>query len=63
MLLLEKFLLKFLPVPEPFCCKDNLLWVWEFFIYLFVGSFDDPEQGGKIFRFGISMQSGAGILL
>ena len=33
-----------------------------FKIYLFVGSFDDPEQGGELFCFRILMQSGAGIL-
>ena len=45
-LLLETFLLKFLPAPEPFRRKDALGWVWGFFIYLSVGSFNDPEQGG-----------------
>ena len=45
-LLLETFLVKFLPAPEPFRLKDALGWVWGFFIYLFLGSFDDPEQGG-----------------
>ena len=48
-LLLETFLVKFLPAPEPFWCKDSLGWVWGFFIHLFVGSFDDPEQGGGLF--------------
>ena len=62
-LLLETFLVNFLPAPEPFRLKDALRWVWGFFIYLFVGSFDDPEQGGELFSFGISMQSRAGILL
>ena len=34
-LLLETFLLKFLPAPEPFWCKDTLGWVWGFiYIYL-----------------------------
>ena len=48
-LLLEGFLVNFLPAPKPFRRKDALGWVWEFFIYLFVGSFDDPEQGGGLF--------------
>ena len=48
-LLLETFLVKFLPAPEPFRLKDALGWVWGFFIYLFLGSFDNPEQGGGIF--------------
>ena len=39
-LLLETLLVKFLPVPEPFRRK--------IFIYLFVGSFDDPERGGEL---------------
>ena len=47
--LLENFLLKFLPAPKPFRRKDALGWVWGFLIYLFVGSFDDPEQGGELF--------------
>ena len=47
--LLETFLVKFLPLPEPFRRKYSLGWVWGFFIYLFVGSFDDPERGGGIF--------------
>ena len=34
-LLLETFLLKFLPAPEPFRRKDALGWVWGFlYIYL-----------------------------
>ena len=49
MLLLENFLVNFLPTPEPFRRKDALGWVWRFFIYLFVGSFNDPEQGGELF--------------
>ena len=48
-LLLEKYLLKFLPAPETFWRKDDLGWVWVFFIYLFEGSFNDPEQEGGIF--------------
>ena len=48
-LLLETFLLKFLPAPELFRRKDALGWVWVFFIYLSVGSFNDPEQGGGLF--------------
>ena len=47
-LLLESLLVKFLPAPEPFWSKDYLGWVWRFFIYLFVVSFDDPEQGGGV---------------
>ena len=43
-LLLETLLVKFLPVPEPFWRKYALGWVWGLFIYLFVGSFDDPER-------------------
>ena len=62
-LLLENFLVKFLPAPEPFRRKYALGWVWGFFIYLSVGSFDDPEHGGELFCFGISMQLRAGILL
>ena len=49
MLLLETFLAMFLPAPETFRRKDALGWVWGFLIYLFVGYFDDPEQGGGIF--------------
>ena len=48
-LLFETFLLKFLPATEPFRRKDALGWVWGFFIYLSVGSFNDPEQGGGLF--------------
>ena len=48
-LLLETFLLKLLPAPEPFRRKDALGWVWGFLIYLSVGSFNDPEQGGGLF--------------
>ena len=48
MLLLETLLVKFLPAPEPFWSKDALGWVWEFFIYLFIGSFNDPERGGEL---------------
>ena len=34
-LLLETFLLKFVPAPEPFRRKDALGWVWGFlYIYL-----------------------------
>ena len=47
-LLLENSLVNFLP----FLRKDALGWVWEFFIYLFVGSFDNPEQGGELFVSG-----------
>ena len=47
--LLETLLVKFLPAPEPFRSEDALGWVWGFFIYLFVGSFKDPEQGGELF--------------
>ena len=47
-LLLEIFLVKFLPTHKPFPRKDALGWVWGFFIYLFVGSFDDPEQVGEL---------------
>ena len=46
---METFLVKFLPAPEPFRRKDALGWVWGFLIYLFVGSFDDPEQVGELF--------------
>ena len=49
MLLLETLLVKFIPAPEPFWRKYALGWVWGFYIYLFVGSFDDTEQGGGIF--------------
>ena len=62
-LLLEKFLVKLLPAPEPFQRKYALAWVWGFSIYLFVGSFDNFEQGRELFRFGISTQSISGILL
>ena len=48
MLLLETLLVNFLPAPEPFWRKDALGWVWGLYIYLFVGSFDDPEQGGEL---------------
>ena len=48
-LLLEKFLLKFLPAPKPFRRKYALGWVWGFLIYLFVGSFNDPEHEGGVF--------------
>ena len=48
MLLLETLLVKFLPAPEPFRRKDALGWVWEFYIYLFVGSFDNPEGEGEL---------------
>ena len=48
-LLLETFLVQFLPAPKPFRRKDALGWVWGFLIYLFVGSFDNPEQGGELF--------------
>ena len=47
-LLLETLLVKFLPAPEPFRRKDALGWVWGFFIYLFVGSSNDPERGGEL---------------
>ena len=48
-LLLETLIVKFLPAPEPFRCKDYFGWVWGFFIYLFVRSFDNPERGGELF--------------
>ena len=35
-LLLETFLVKFLPAPEPFWRKDALGWVWGFFIYIYL---------------------------
>ena len=47
-LLLETLLVNFLPAPESFRRKDSLGWVWGFFIYLFEGSFDDPERGGEL---------------
>ena len=49
MLLLETLLVNPPPLPKPFWHKYALGWVWGFYIYLFVGSFDDPEQGGEIF--------------
>ena len=61
-LLLETFLVKFLPAPKPFQCKDALGWDWRFlYIYL-----QDPStilNGEGIFRFGNLMQSRVGILL
>ena len=50
-LLLENFLVNLFPAPEPSRRKDALGWVWVLYIYLFVGSFDDPEQGGELFVF------------
>ena len=47
-LLLETFLVKFLYTLEPFRRKDALGWVWGLVIYLFVGSFDNPERGGEL---------------
>ena len=41
-LILETYIVKFLPVPKPFKRKDALRWVWGFLIDLFVGYFDDP---------------------
>ena len=48
-LLLETFLVNFLSAPEPFRRKNALGWVWGFFIYIFAGSFNDPEQRGELF--------------
>ena len=48
-LLLETLLVNFLPAPEPFRRKDALGRFWRFFMYLFVGSFDDPERGRGAF--------------
>ena len=48
-LLLENFLVKFLRAPELFWRKYALEWVWGLYLYIFVGSFDDPEQEGGIF--------------
>ena len=47
-LLLETFMVKFLSATETFWRKYALRWVWGFLIYLFVGSFDDPERGGEL---------------
>ena len=47
-LLLETLLVKFLPAPEPFQRKDPLGWFWGFYKYLFVGSFNNTEQGGGL---------------
>ena len=47
-LFLETLLVKFSHAPKPFRRKDELGWVWGFFIYLFVGSFKYPERGGEL---------------
>ena len=47
-LLLETLLVKFLPAPDPFWNKYALGRVWGLYIYLFVGSFDDPERSGEL---------------
>ena len=45
---LETLIVNFLPAPKPFRRKDALGLVWGFFIYLFVGPFDNPERGGGL---------------
>ena len=50
-MLLETFLSKFLPTPEPFRRKDALGWVWEFlYIYLWDPSTILNREGGFLFR-------------
>ena len=47
-LILETLLVEFLPATKPFLRIYALGWVWGFFIYLFLGPFDDPEWGGEL---------------
>ena len=61
-LLLETFLSKVLPAPEPFQRKDALGWVWGFYISI-CSILRRSWTGRGAFRFGISMQLRAGILL
>ena len=61
-LLLESFLLKFLPAPEPFRRKDALGWVWGFFYISICRILQRSWTGRGDFRFEISMQLRAGIL-
>ena len=49
MLLLDTVLVKFLPAPEHFRRKYAFGWCLGMFLYIFVGSFDDPERGGELF--------------
>ena len=47
-LILETFLVKFLPAPEHFRRKILLGWVWDFYPNSFTGSLDDPERVGEL---------------
>ena len=62
-LLLETFLLKFLPAPRTLTAQRCFRVDLGIFIYLSVESFNNPEQGGGAFRFEILMQLRAGMLL